>query len=226
VPIITVDNNQLVAVSKMRLPKRWSWARIKAQLAIKLMVPFARFRLIPSFIFPEVLRQDVELVPPILRKEIRSLKPRRGDHVLVYQTSSSNKQLLDVIKRIDERFVVYGFDKDRLINNVTLKRFSEKGFLKDLASAKAVIMNGGFSLMTECIYLKKPILSIPVKGQIEQMINARELERQGLGLKSEENDLEMIVEFIRSLRSPKRIPVFDYDLAFRRLDEKIRQLTS
>ncbi len=226
VPSVTVDNNQLVLVSKMRLPLKWSWARFKAAVAIRLMVPFADLRLIPSFVFPELTRKDVQLVPPILREEIRSLKPTNGDHVLVYQTSASNKGLLDVLRGIDQRFVVYGFEKDCQMDNVMLKRFSDRGFLRDLRSAKAVIMNGGFSLMTECIYLKKPILSIPVKGQIEQMINARELERQGLGMSSDDNDPRKIRDFLASLKTPKKTPGFDYDLPLRRIDQIIKRLVS
>jgi uncharacterized protein (TIGR00661 family) len=36
-------------------------------------------------------------------------------------------------------------------------------------------------LLSECVYLHKPALSIPVAGQFEQTLNARYLERLGYG---------------------------------------------
>lgn len=47
--------------------------------------------------------------------------------------------------------------------NLQFKNFNEDEFYRDLASCRAVITNGGFSLMTEALYLQKPILSVPVK---------------------------------------------------------------
>lgn len=48
--------------------------------------------------------------------------------------------------------------------NLQFKNFNEDEFYRDLASCRAVITNGGFSLMTEALYLQKPILSVPVKN--------------------------------------------------------------
>jgi UDP:flavonoid glycosyltransferase YjiC (YdhE family) len=50
-----------------------------------------------------------------------------------------------------------------------------------LRTARGVIAGGGFSLLSECVYLHKPALSIPVAGQFEQTLNARYLQRLGYG---------------------------------------------
>ena len=63
--------------------------------------------------------------------------------------------------------------------------FSDEGFVADLASARAVIGGGGFTLMSEAIYLGKPMLSLPIEDHFEQNMNARWLERLGYGLKAE-----------------------------------------
>mgnify|MGYP001009924358 FL=1 len=58
---------------------------------------------------------------------------------------------------------------------------SIEGFLEDLVSSRGVITGGGFSLLSEAVYLGKPTLAMPLKGQFEQLMNARYLEREGYG---------------------------------------------
>jgi uncharacterized protein (TIGR00661 family) len=66
-----------------------------------------------------------------------------------------------------------------------------------LASARAVVTNGGLSLMHEAIYLGKPILSIPVRHQFEQEMNARYLEQYGYGLAAPRIDADVLDAFLR-----------------------------
>jgi UDP:flavonoid glycosyltransferase YjiC (YdhE family) len=44
------------------------------------------------------------------------------------------------------------------------------------------VAGGGFSLMSEAVYLGKPLLAIPLRGQFEQVMNARYLHRTGYGM--------------------------------------------
>jgi uncharacterized protein (TIGR00661 family) len=44
-----------------------------------------------------------------------------------------------------------------------------------------VIAGGGFTLMGEAVYLHKPMLSVPIRGQFEQVLNARMLAKAGYG---------------------------------------------
>ena len=47
------------------------------------------------------------------------------------------------------------------------------------------VANGGLSLIGEAVYLGKPIFSVPVRNQYEQVLNARYLEELGYGLGAE-----------------------------------------
>jgi uncharacterized protein (TIGR00661 family) len=78
-----------------------------------------------------------------------------------------------------------------------LHTFSEQGFVRDLASARAVITNGGLSLMHEAIYFGKPILSVPVRHQFEQEMNARYLEQYGYGLAAPRMDADVLEAFLQ-----------------------------
>src|SRR5205823_6311790 len=81
--------------------------------------------------------------------------------------------------------------------NCTLRNFSEDGFVRDLATARAVVTNGGLSLIHEAIYLKKPILSVPVRHQFEQEMNARYLEQYEYGLAAPRIDADVREAFLR-----------------------------
>ena len=59
--------------------------------------------------------------------------------------------------------------------------FSEAGFIADLASARAVVTNGGCSLISEAVFLHKPICAISIPAQFEQWLNAAEVEKLGYG---------------------------------------------
>jgi uncharacterized protein (TIGR00661 family) len=92
--------------------------------------------------------------------------------------------------------VVYGLRKNAKHGNCTLKEFSEEGFVDDLTSARAVVANGGLSLIGEAVYLGKPIFSVPVRNQYEQMLNARYLEELGYGLGAEKLEAELLRLFL------------------------------
>ena len=96
-------------------------------------------------------------------------------------------------------FIVYGFNIEKVEKNITFRKFNEDQFFKDLGSCKAVLTNGGFTLISESIYLKKPVLSIPVKGQFEQILNAIYLERLGYGEFHEELSVDVILNFLSNL---------------------------
>ena len=86
--------------------------------------------------------------------------------------------------------------EDQVEGNLRYRPFSETAFIEDLASARAVIAGGGFTLMGEAVYLHKPMLSVPLAKQFEQVMNARYLEREGFGREA------------RSLEDPAVIPRF------------------
>ena len=65
--------------------------------------------------------------------------------------------------------------------NLRYRPFSEQTFIDDLASARAVIASGGFTLMGEAVYLRKPMLAVPLDRMFEQIMNSRYLDHLGYG---------------------------------------------
>ncbi|MCL4259129.1 MAG: hypothetical protein KJZ52_00755, partial [Anaerolineales bacterium] len=58
--------------------------------------------------------------------------------------------------------------EDSVDGNLEFKPRSEEGFVEDLRTARGVVAGGGFSLMSEAVYLGKPMLAMPLLGQFEQ----------------------------------------------------------
>ena len=100
---------------------------------------------------------------------------------------------------MDERFIVYGFDRASKEKDLEFKKFNEKEFLNDLKGCKAVICNGGFTFISEAIYLKKPILSLPINGHFEQILNAIYIKKMNYGEFYRDLDVSKIKSFIKNI---------------------------
>jgi uncharacterized protein (TIGR00661 family) len=170
---------------------------------VRAKLPACNHYAITTFFYPPVrgkYEKDTTLVPPILRRAILDArrKATAGEHVLVYQTSTSDSTLLEQLQAVrDTRFVVYGLRKNARHGNCTLKEFSEDGFVDDLAASRAVVCNGGLSLIGEAVYLGKPIFSVPVRNQYEQILNARYLEELGYGLAADRIQTDLLRLFLK-----------------------------
>lgn len=201
IPLISIDNIQIINRCELKsldegtfLKGHKGQYRI-AKAIVKAKIPGAHHYFVSTFFYPPVRKQRTTLVPPILRPEVLAAKAtaERGDHVLVYQTGQGYEALQDAMRRIgDVDFLVYGMRRDirsdQVEGNIVYRPFSQQGFIDDLAGARAVVAGGGFSLMSECVYLGKPMLSVPLEGQFEQALNALWLERLGYGLYRERAD--------------------------------------
>jgi uncharacterized protein (TIGR00661 family) len=202
IPLLSIDNIQILSRCELDI-KIPSSERSNYQIAktiTQAKVPGAFDYLITTFFYPEIKKTPTTLVPPIVRKTIEEAKPTKGEHILVYQTSTSQGNLISILQELKkETFYVYGFNKSENHGNVILKPFSEAGFIEDLASAKAVIANGGFSLISECVYLHKPVCSIPIQNQFEQFVNAAYIEKLGYGRHFHEFHPDSIKAFLYGL---------------------------
>jgi uncharacterized protein (TIGR00661 family) len=204
IPIVSIDNQQVIARCKHEDAVK-KGAKLDYQMTkafVKAKLPGCDHYVVTTFFFPPIRKKCVDtttLVPPILRRPILAAKPRarRGPHVLVYQTQASDGRLVPALNAVpDEHFVVYGLGKTGTHGNCVLKPFSEEGFVEDLASARAVVANGGLSLIGEAVFLGKPIYSIPVRHQFEQVMNARYVEELGYGLAADALEPDLLRLFL------------------------------
>lgn len=191
VPVVCVDNQH--ALSRCEIDHLCApgdavdLATQRAVIAAK--VPGCDRYAVTSFFDAPVkprYRADTERVPALVRDAIERAAieraaPAEDAPVLVYQSFGTDRAMLDALAAVDARFVVYGMDQDAVRGNVTLRRFSDEGFIDDLVGARAVLCNGGHSLLSECVRLGTPALSVPLRHQFEQVLNARALAYHGIG---------------------------------------------
>jgi uncharacterized protein (TIGR00661 family) len=232
IPVISIDNMQIInrCKHKRSLVSGAGFDFRLTRLAVKAKVPGASHYLVTTFFTPEVRKKYTTLVPPVLRPEILGAAREPGDHVLVYQTQTTQTQLVPTLKKLGFRFRVYGLGREGVDGNVTLCPFSETRFVDDLRTARAVIAGGGFSLMSEAVSLRVPMLSSPVLGQFEQELNARYLAELGLGGFAPELDHDSIQQFLEQVdacaaRLAER-PRYDNSLLFSAVDELLARVSS
>jgi uncharacterized protein (TIGR00661 family) len=187
-PLISVDNMQIINRCE-HPPEIVAGATRDFELTkaiVKAKVAGADHYHITTFFYPPIRKERTSLHPPILRPEILAAKPEAGEHLLVYQTSTSNTALPDILRRTGRECRIYGLRRDIkeevVDGNLRYQPFSETRFIDDLRTARGVIASAGFTLMGEAVYLHRPMLAVPVVGQFEQVLNARYLERDGYGL--------------------------------------------
>ena len=128
-------------------------------------------------------RLDATVFTPIIRKEVRELTPTNEGHYTVYLPSYNDKQIIKRLKKIDNvTWQVFSkHNKEEVkYKNITIMPINGEQFLKSMASAKGVFCNAGFGTASEALFLKKKLLVVPMKKQLEQYCNAEMLKSMGV----------------------------------------------
>jgi len=204
VPFISIDHEHMLTLCRLEHPTKNWFSRLTASVVTECHYFGAASYIVINF-FKAPLRIDsAVLAPPIVRPVISELAPTTGQHILLYSTTGTGQgQLKEILGKFPEQiFVVYGFDEDVEDGNCIFKKRSTEGFLADLAASRGVIASAGFSLLSECMYLRKRMLLLPLAGQYEQIINALYIEKLGLGISSERLDEAVIARFLGQLERP------------------------
>lgn len=208
IPLISLDNIHMITQTAIDYPPKHQGEMLKAKGVIKSYVIKPKIHILTSFFYPKIKpKKRAVLYPPVIREDILKLEPTIEDHIIVYQTSKESVKLVEQLKSLNEKFIVYGFNKDEVDKNLTYKLFNENEFYNDLASAKAVICNGGFTFISEAISLKKPIYSVPAIGNFEQTLNGFYVQKLGYGEYHEEMSPKKVEKFL------KRLPKYQEKLA-------------
>jgi uncharacterized protein (TIGR00661 family) len=187
IPVLSCNHQQIVTHTRYDVPRRYWLEALLTRAVINSIAPKRATRvLVSSFFFPEVKDPaTTTLVKPIIRRAVQKVRPERGAHTLVYVNQAEGAgKVLETLRAVDAPFVVYGFEPpggETRWGNLLFRKASMEGFLDDLATCRALVCTAGYTLMSEALYLGKPLLVWPNKGTFEQTINALYLERDGLG---------------------------------------------
>jgi len=199
-PVISIDNQHCLTNAVVSYPRQYRRDAAAAKLVTRFMTPRANAYLVISFFSAPVRKRNTFLFPPLLRQQILNATPSEGDHILVYVTSPA-PALAKILGSVRGRFIAYGFGLEgkNEAGNILFKKPSVDGFFADLVSARAIVANSGFSLVTEALHLGKPYLAVPVSHQFEQIFNAYWLEKSGYGAYWEELNKERVESFLYNM---------------------------
>lgn len=230
-PVLSIDNQHCLTNTVVSYPKQYRRDAAAAKIVTRLMTPRANAYLVISFFTAPIRKRNTFLFPPLLRAEILDATPSQGDHILVYVTSPA-PDLATLLGSVRARFIAYGFGREGTNEegNVTFKKPSLDGFFADLLSARAVIANSGFSLVTEALHLGKPYLAVPVSHQFEQIFNAYWLEKSGYGAYWEKLNKERVESFLYNIPqycdSLSQYPRTGNEALFQKLDSLVAAYTT
>jgi len=190
---ITLDNQHKIVFGK-KIAKNMKAKHIPSYIVtssvIQSMHPFGRKCIIASVFKPELKRKKIRKTPiivvgPLIRNEVERLKRkvRKQSFVLVYVKPVLEKAIIPIIRGINQKFIMYvkNPEKKKKSKNIVYKKHSAEKFAQDLARCKAVVSSAGEQLMSEALYLGKPIFLMPEGGTFEQTLNGYSVKEAGVG---------------------------------------------
>lgn len=183
VPLISFDHVGIINHCLPPFP-RGQWLRGHLdRLGYHWLLPKADRTLITSFYSALPKSEDIEVVGPIIRDEIRQLNPTTGNYLLAYFNKGEHQFLPHVeqaLRTLGLPVKIYGVGERAKQGELEFKPLSKTEFAKDLANCRALLSTCGNQTMGECLYLKKPVLVMP-EDCFEQNLNAFMVERMGIG---------------------------------------------
>lgn len=183
VPCVCIDHQHILTNCNTGLKR--SLNSTLFQIGCKRWNRHDKYYIITSFFPAPCLPKfsaNTLVLPPVLRPEILDVNPRNEDYFLIYQTYNDPATIALKLKDLPYKFRAFPRPQRESIGNVEYYPFSQEAFVESLANCRGIITNGGHTLITEALYLKKPVLSLPVPGQFEQELNGIKVAEMGVGL--------------------------------------------
>lgn len=145
------------------------------------------------------------VAPPLLREEVKHLQPRSGNFILAYMVNPGYaSEVISFAKKYPHLRIKAYWDKKKAketehpLPNLSFHKIHDRHFLEDMAACSGLVCTAGFESVCEALFLKKPVLVIPVKGQYEQACNALDTVESGVGISSKNFDFGKLEAMIAS----------------------------
>ena len=126
---------------------------------------------------------DDFILPPVVKDVFLNSAPTDEGHVTVYLPSFQKHCLvkyLNSLPTVQFHLFLPCVKTPYRLGNITYKPVDNHIFNKSLLSCHGIITGGGFETPAEALYLGKRLMSIPIRGQYEQLCNAAALHKMGV----------------------------------------------
>ncbi|MEL6181792.1 MAG: glycosyltransferase family protein [Myxococcota bacterium] len=186
IPRISFDHAGMLAFCNPALERSdWIKSWLFDRHAYRIFMGTPERKLVSSFFHAPPIDDTVRVIPPLLRDEVFELKPATGEHLLVYLNNGEGQwtpHLENMLDGVGVPMRVYGVGERPPTRWMTFCPPSNRGFLQDLASCRAVLSTAGNQLVGESMYYGKAMLVVP-EDCVEQRMNALALVKEGVGEK-------------------------------------------
>ncbi|WP_417602492.1 glycosyltransferase family protein [Owenweeksia hongkongensis] len=128
-------------------------------------------------------RYDQFVFTPVIRNEVREIKPSNKGHYTVYLPAFGNEEIESILNKLENvKWEVFSKHTSEITMraNVTFYPISNAGFVKSFSESEGVLTSAGFETPAEALYLGKKLMLIPIKGQYEQFCNAEAAKQTGV----------------------------------------------
>ncbi len=185
IPRISYDHVGIIAYCKPHFPPDLRLLGMRDAIGYRALMGIPERILISSFYPAEAAYPNMHIVGPMLRPEVLQVQPSDGEFLMAYFNKGEHQYLPHIdraLRLLDLPVVVYGTPFRGKVENLDFRAPSNEGFIRDLASCKAVLSTAGNQLIGEAIHFGKPILAVPEEA-FEQRLNAYMIERMGVGMR-------------------------------------------
>lgn len=160
--------------------------------------------------YPPSGKENLKILPPLLRQEVFQLEPAQEGFFLAYVVNAGYGSDLMDWHLANRQVELHCFWDNPSYpeawsphENLTFHPIDDRKFLQKLAKCKAYICTAGFESVCEALYLGKPILTIPVEGQYEQACNALDASRLTQVMHGSNYDLSPFITFVEAYYARK-----------------------
>jgi len=126
---------------------------------------------------------DHNIFTPVIRQQVRNLKPTNEGHYTVYLPAFGDETLFKKLRQFEEvNWEVFSkhCQQSYQLGNITVTPINNEAFIKSMASSAGVLCGAGFETPAEALFLKKKLMVVPMKSQYEQLCNAASLKHKGV----------------------------------------------
>jgi UDP:flavonoid glycosyltransferase YjiC (YdhE family) len=199
IPFVALNNADVVHVAYRRYADRPR--SVRAQFWCVEEADYLFHRMVPDLVisptFDPGLAEvggNVRRVGPIVRQGFSPAAARSPVSCVLVMLSGSRFGSPVIFDRIDWPFEIEVVGRPAPPNWHGGGRIRFHGKLLDnralVEKADMVVVNGGFSAVSESFSMRKPLVVVPVPNHAEQWINARTIEHLEVGMSAQEADLE------------------------------------
>ena len=177
------------------LAKKWKKTSIGIahQYAFEYDIPKTGYNLFTHFLMKKYAPVDINIglhwhhfnqpiLPPIIEKiDLHGIN-EKSDQIMVYLPWEDIKFVSKLLSKIQNiTFLIYcNVEKEMVEKNIKYRPLSRKTFLNDLKESEGIITNAGFETPSEALSMGKKVFVKPLKGQFEQLSNAKALKQLNL----------------------------------------------